>query len=69
MRLGSRRSTPGVKEKYIDFFRFSDEYHTLIWALKGPKIKQNMCLKLIPNNLVNKLRKNVCVGPNALTKC
>ena len=44
---GSRRSAVGVKEKCINYCRFSAEYYTFIWALKGPKIKRNMCLDLI----------------------
>ena len=42
VRRGSRRNASGVKEKCVDFFCFSAEYHTFIWTLKGPKIKQNI---------------------------
>ena len=46
-RQGSRRSVLGVKKKCVggqgEIHLFSDEYHTFIWALKGPTLEENIC--------------------------
>ena len=54
VRRVSRRSVSGVKDKCVDFCRFTAEYNTFIEPLKGSKFEQNLCVDISLEEIVFK---------------